>query len=66
MAEGWSGQVTVKCPFPARYLRPMLRSLRRSPALAIGIGLTLAVGVGALTATFGLTRADPREAMRAE
>src|SRR5437773_2684429 len=35
----------------------MLRSLRRSPALALGVSLTLALGVGALTASFGLTRA---------
>ncbi|MGH7693467.1 MAG: ABC transporter permease [Gemmatimonadaceae bacterium] len=34
-----------------------LRSLLRSPALALGVGATLAVGVAALTVTFGIVNA---------
>jgi putative ABC transport system permease protein len=34
-----------------------LRSLLRSPALALGVGATLAVGVGALAVTFGIVNA---------
>jgi putative ABC transport system permease protein len=37
--------------------RTLIRSLSRSPALAIGVVVTLAVGVAALTATFAIVNA---------